>query len=79
MTNRYQAELSSKESVRGGDSLGRIRLKEKVGFQLFVELRGRQGKERIVGLSTEATLKNEYADAWVVNSREQELGRRICQ
>ena len=37
-----QAESSSKVSVRGGDSLGRIGLKEKVGFELFVELRGRQ-------------------------------------
>ena len=37
-----QAESSSKVSVRGGDSLGRIGLKEKVGFELFVELIGRQ-------------------------------------
>ena len=29
-------------SVRGGDGLGRIGLKEKVGFQLFVKLGGRQ-------------------------------------
>ena len=36
-----QAESSSKVSVRSGDSLGRIGLKEKVGFQLFLELRGR--------------------------------------
>ena len=38
-------------SVRRGDSLGRIGLKEKIGFQLFVELRGRQREERVVGLS----------------------------
>ena len=31
-----------KKSVRGEDSLGNIGLKEKVGFQLFVELRGRE-------------------------------------
>ena len=37
-----QAESSSKVSVRREDSLGRIGLKEKVGFQLFVELRGGQ-------------------------------------
>ena len=37
-----QAESSSKVSVREEDSLRRIGLKEKVGFQLTVELRGRQ-------------------------------------
>ena len=40
MNDVYQAESNSKESVRGGYSLGRIGLKKKVGFQLFVELRG---------------------------------------
>ena len=49
-----QSESSSKVSVRRGDSLGRIGiigLKEKIGFLLFVELRGRQCEERVVGLS----------------------------
>ena len=47
----YQAESSSKVSVQGEDNLGRIGLKENVDFQLFVELRGRQWEERVVGLS----------------------------
>ena len=47
-----QAEFSSKVSIRRGDGLGRIGLKEKVGFQLFVELSGGQWEERVVGLST---------------------------
>ena len=42
MTYKSGRVRVSKVSVRRGDSLGRIGLKEKVGFQLFVELRGRQ-------------------------------------
>ena len=65
-----QSESSSKVSVRRGDSLGRIGLKEKVGFQLFVELRGRQWEERVVGLSRWCWRKStQMLGQWIPESR----------
>ena len=65
-----QSESSSKVSVQKGDSLGRIGLKEKVGFQLFVELRGRQWEERVVGLSRWCGRKStQMLGQWIPESR----------
>ena len=41
----YQAKSSSKVSFRGGEGLGMI------GLKSFVELRGRQWEERVVGFN----------------------------
>ena len=65
-----QAGSSSKVSVRKGDSLRRIGLKEKVGFQLFVELRRRQWEERVVGLSGWCWRKStQMLGQWIPESR----------
>ena len=66
--------------------LGRIGLKEKVDFQLFVELRGRQWDEWVAiniiynSWFEYVTLQNEHADVWAVNFREYQLRAWwICQ
>ena len=65
-----QAEFISKVSVRRGDGLGRIGLKEKVGFQLFVELSGGQWEERVVGLSRWYWRKStQMFGQWIPESR----------
>ena len=57
-------------SVRGEDSLGRIGLKEKVGFQLFVELGGREWEERVVGLSRwHWRMSTQMFGQWIPESR----------